>query len=420
MKKCFLLVVLLLLSLLLSLSACDGTGNITPDGAHTHEYTVKNTDSKYLKSEATVTSPAAYYYSCVCGDIGSIGFFHGETLSAPLQPTYAYVYGGGAYAVTGMTGAGEVLVIPETHNGLPVIEIAQGAFANKYSLTKVVLPDTIQKIGIGAFRSCANLAEIVMPDTLKFIGSGAFEYCLSLIHITVPEGVTMLEGFTFNGCESLLSIVLPESMTNISTEAFSDCFELYCITNHSSLTIEPGKETNGGIALNAIVVYDKDGCKIVAEDFFVDATGNLLCQRTDEGELLLCAYLDSDGKLTLPSLIDGEEYRPFRLRGVTEVVIPDSFTEIPARAFDGCDTLVSVTFPDTLTSIGHYAFDGCTRLATLTFSEDTLLEVIAPYAFRNCKSLSSFVVPQSLIVVGKMAFSNCTSLKTVQIEDLAA
>lgn len=291
MKKCFLLVVLLLLSLLLFLSACDGTGNNTPDGAHTHDYTVKNTDSRYLKSEATVTSPAAYYYSCACGDIGSIGFFHGEALPAPLQPTYAYVYGGNAYAVTGMTGTGGVLVIPETHNGLPVVEIGQGAFAYKYSLTKVVLPDTIQKIGINAFRKCINLAEIVMPDSLSLIGSGAFEYCSSLVHITIPEGVTMLENFTFNGCDSFLSIVLPESITKISNGTFSGCSELYCIRNHSSLSLEFGENTNGGIAMNAIIIYDKDGYNILTEDFSVDTTGTLLCQTTPMGNFCFVLIL---------------------------------------------------------------------------------------------------------------------------------
>ena len=36
-------------------------------GTHTHEYNMKDTDSRYLKSAATCTEPAVYYYSCSCG-----------------------------------------------------------------------------------------------------------------------------------------------------------------------------------------------------------------------------------------------------------------------------------------------------------------------------------------------------------------
>ncbi|MBO4776453.1 MAG: hypothetical protein J5515_07545, partial [Lachnospiraceae bacterium] len=40
--------------------------NTTP--AHTHSFTQKSTDSKYLKSAATCTEAAVYYYSCECGE----------------------------------------------------------------------------------------------------------------------------------------------------------------------------------------------------------------------------------------------------------------------------------------------------------------------------------------------------------------
>ena len=45
----------------------------------THSYTVKNTDAKYLKRNASCTSAAVYYYSCECGEKGS-DTFDGETL----------------------------------------------------------------------------------------------------------------------------------------------------------------------------------------------------------------------------------------------------------------------------------------------------------------------------------------------------
>lgn len=48
----------------------------------THSFTVKNTDSKYLKSAATCSSAATYYYSCSkCGEKGTTTFKSGSALS---------------------------------------------------------------------------------------------------------------------------------------------------------------------------------------------------------------------------------------------------------------------------------------------------------------------------------------------------
>ena len=44
----------------------------------------KNTDEKYLKSEATCTEPAVYYYSCECGAVGTETFTFGEALGHDL------------------------------------------------------------------------------------------------------------------------------------------------------------------------------------------------------------------------------------------------------------------------------------------------------------------------------------------------
>lgn len=51
-----------------------------------HVFDQKNTDAKYLKSEATCTSAAVYYYSCVCGEKGTETFTDDE----PIAHSYAF------------------------------------------------------------------------------------------------------------------------------------------------------------------------------------------------------------------------------------------------------------------------------------------------------------------------------------------
>ena len=45
---------------------------------HVHGYTEKNTDEKYLKTPATCTAKAVYYYSCSCGNKGTETFESGD------------------------------------------------------------------------------------------------------------------------------------------------------------------------------------------------------------------------------------------------------------------------------------------------------------------------------------------------------
>ena len=63
------------LALLLVLSSC---GNDSFWIHSEHSFTQKNTDRKYLKSEATCLSRAVYYYSCECGEAGEETFEYGE------------------------------------------------------------------------------------------------------------------------------------------------------------------------------------------------------------------------------------------------------------------------------------------------------------------------------------------------------
>ena len=55
-----------------------------------HEYNQKVVDSKYLKSPATCTTPATYYYSCVCGAVGTETFTDGEAKGHTFSDQWSY------------------------------------------------------------------------------------------------------------------------------------------------------------------------------------------------------------------------------------------------------------------------------------------------------------------------------------------
>ena len=61
---------------------CTACGYVIKEATgHVHSYTEKNTDAKYLKSAATCTAKAEYYYSCSCGEKGTETFESGDVLA---------------------------------------------------------------------------------------------------------------------------------------------------------------------------------------------------------------------------------------------------------------------------------------------------------------------------------------------------
>lgn len=88
-----------------------------------------------------------------------------------------------AATITGWHGSGETLVLPDSLNGAPVVEIAAGAFANA-PCKAVIFPATLRRVQPGAFTGSA-VERVTLFDSLQTITDYAFENCTSLrtLHI---------------------------------------------------------------------------------------------------------------------------------------------------------------------------------------------------------------------------------------------
>ena len=80
-------------------------------------------------------------------------------------------YRDGGGQVSGLSGA---LVIPATHNRLPVTSIALGAFGGNNHLTSVTIPNSVTHIGAAAFRS-NQLTNVTIPNSVTHIREFAFD-----------------------------------------------------------------------------------------------------------------------------------------------------------------------------------------------------------------------------------------------------
>ena len=124
-------------------------------------------------------------------------------LPAVVQAQFNYITSGGNIIITGYTGDGGEVVVPDMTNGLPVTAIAGSAFEGKTSITSMTLGTNMTSIGAAAFR-----------------------WCYGLTNVTLGTSLASVSEYAFYGCSSLGSIAVPASLTSIGSRAFS-CINTY-------------------------------------------------------------------------------------------------------------------------------------------------------------------------------------------------
>ena len=163
------------------------------------------------------------------------------------------------YQYDGKTSEGEI-EIPSRLGGYPVTALAKSALAGK-DFTKVVLPDTLEKIGDYAFSACSKLREITIPASVEALGNGVFTQCDALEEfsidptnpylketnhviytadgktlvaaagrtderIAVPLTVEKIQSYAFYNCDTLKSITIPGSVRELGEGCFGGCAHL--------------------------------------------------------------------------------------------------------------------------------------------------------------------------------------------------
>lgn len=133
------------------------------------------------------------------------------------------------------------LEIPETLDGVEVVEIADEAFSHYFNLTEIILPHTLLRIGFRAFTNCRALRQVYMHDTLQEIADEAFSWCVSLTSthtdshrhasdkLVLPSGLLKLGAGAFKSCTSLIRAELPPLITMVPEAIFSGCTKLRSI-----------------------------------------------------------------------------------------------------------------------------------------------------------------------------------------------
>ncbi len=90
-----------------------------------------------------------------------------------------------------------------------ITEILEDAFCSR-EVKKIILPDSVQKIGMCAFTGAANLKEVFIPEGVKEIQNQAFMGCDMLDTVTIPNSVYSIGNGVFDGCNNLKTVQISE------------------------------------------------------------------------------------------------------------------------------------------------------------------------------------------------------------------
>ena len=115
--------------------------------------------------------------------------------------------------------------------------------------------------------------------------------------------------------------------------------------------------------------------------------------------------------VTLPETITTLEDMVFYNSDITELVFPNSVTEIDRSPFCDCEKLESVTLPQGMTKIPDYLFYHC---AIKSFTIPSRITEIGENAFYS-SGLESIVVPATVQKIGRYAFCACENLTHAEI-----
>lgn len=153
------------------------------------------------------------------------------------QSPFSYTIGEDGAVITGYTGTDTDVVIPDTIEETPVVEIGSNAFYRKDTITSIRIPETVTTIGYRAFRDCDSLKEITIPDAVVNIGDEAFCSCNNLVTVHLSQSLVTLGKSAFYECSSLLGIELPNTTESIGDACFYNCDALTRIILPEGITI---------------------------------------------------------------------------------------------------------------------------------------------------------------------------------------
>ena len=291
-------------------------------------------------------------------------------------------------------------------------EISAYAFYGCKSITKVTIPDGVEKINQQTFYGCTNLAELSIGADVTTIDEYAFLGC-GITELVIPNNVTTIGYMAFAENLALQSVVLGEGVEELPNYLFNCCMELSSIQFGSNLKVI-GESVFYGCSKLTNVEFPT-GLTSIGSYAFRECVGLEEINIPDSVESLgTYAFFNCSGAKSINigngvTTIGQEAFR--RCSSATTAVVGSSVTEIVYGMFSECKELTSVQILGNVISLGKQAFFECSKMESIILPDT--VETIGEEAFSKCYKLKYMVVGSSLSSVGSSAFNYCNVFSTI-------
>ena len=216
-----------------------------------------------------------------------------------------------------------------------------------------------------------NESEIYVPDEVCVIGSRPFEKCTALERITVGGGVKAILNEAFCHCSALERVDITDLRSWCLIERGNERSAPFCRSKKGDIYLDRKPITHLTVSadIERVGDYAFAYCQSLEEvtvegeftDIGKDAFGNCPSLK----RILYSGIRSWFGAETVErSICDGAGNWELFADGkaVSEVVVPERVTHIPAHLFDGCKSIVRVILHGGIRSIGAGAFNDCPNL----------------------------------------------------------
>lgn len=189
-------------------SGCTNLKSVTLPQNNT---SIKNETFKDCTSLESITIPTSVT------EIGYDAFLNCSALTAVSLPEKIKTIGNNAFEkCTSLT----FISIPNS-----VTKIGNYAFQGCSNLEKIRMSKGLETLGNNAFNECTSLKTIKLYN-IKRLESSTFYGCTSLDSVVLPSSIEKIGLFAFYNCSALTDITLPNNLTNIDYCAFAYCSSL--------------------------------------------------------------------------------------------------------------------------------------------------------------------------------------------------
>ena len=290
------------------------------------------------------------------------------------EPSFIISEDRSCYIFTGFDSATttlEEVVVPSTHNGLPVSIIGSNAFNGCETIKSVTIPSSIKEIHSSAFEG-SGIETITIPSTVEMVGEYAFLNCTSLSDVELQEGFKNISIGMFKGCTSLETLDLPSSLETIEEGAFSNSGirEIVLSEDISSVGYDVFSDCNNLISLT--VPVNSFGTRVSGWTGWSDGINTNTCKinycnGVDDLSYVIskdrtyyyCVGLPSDSTKTTATIPATHNGLPvvvasdcmYSVDSIEEITIENGVEKIESGAFEYCDNLKVIRIPSSVVEV---------------------------------------------------------------------